>query len=182
MDATTQTNDTKAHRIVIVGGGAGGLELAVRLGNKLGRHGRAQVILVDSSLIHVWKPLLHEVAAGTLDSHEDAIEFLAQARRHFFRFSLGRMVGLDRAGKRIHLAAITNQQGFEVAPPRELGYDTLIIAIGGQVNDFIICARSSSTPRSSKAGSGSVSSAPAPPASSWPPSYTRPASNSSAWD
>src|SRR5665213_2448151 len=54
------------HRIVIIGGGAGGLELATRLGNTLGASGRAQVTLVDRSETHMWKPLLHEVAAGSL--------------------------------------------------------------------------------------------------------------------
>ena len=56
------------HRIVIVGGGAGGLELATRLGNRSGKAGRAQVTLVDRCAVHVWKPLLHEVAAGSLDT------------------------------------------------------------------------------------------------------------------
>src|ERR1700682_4394907 len=85
------------HRIVIVGGGAGGLELAVRLGDTVGRRRRAEVTLVDTTLTHLWKPLLHEVAAGTLDSHADAIEFLAQARSHHFGFRLGRMDGRDGA-------------------------------------------------------------------------------------
>jgi len=59
------------HRVVVVGGGAGGLELATRLGRKLGRKGRARITLVDRAWTHMWKPLLHEVAAGTLDVHED---------------------------------------------------------------------------------------------------------------
>lgn len=124
------------HRIVIVGGGAGGLELAVRLGDTLGRRRRAEVTLVDTSLTHLWKPLLHEVAAGTLDSHADAIEFLAQARAHHFRFRLGRMDGLDRARKEIRMVAIVDDQGIEVAPSRALAYDTLVIAVGGTANDF----------------------------------------------
>ena len=124
------------HRIVVVGGGAGGLELTVRLGDTLGRHRRAEVTLVDATLTHLWKPLLHEVAAGTLDSHADAIEFLAQARAHHFRFRLGRMVGLDRARKEIRVAAIVDEAGIEVAQPRALAYDTLVIAVGGTANDF----------------------------------------------
>lgn len=54
-----------SHRIVIVGGGAGGLELATRLGKTLGKRGTASVMLVDANLTHIWKPLLHEVAAGS---------------------------------------------------------------------------------------------------------------------
>jgi NADH dehydrogenase len=124
------------HRIVIVGGGAGGLELAVRLGDTLGRRRQAEITLVDTALTHLWKPLLHEVAAGTLDSHADAIEFLAQARAHHFRFRLGRLDGLDRARKEIRLAAIVDEEGIEVASPRAVGYDTLVIAVGGTANDF----------------------------------------------
>ncbi|HEX9645992.1 MAG TPA: NAD(P)/FAD-dependent oxidoreductase [Alphaproteobacteria bacterium] len=125
-----------AQRIVIVGGGAGGLELAIRLGDSLGRRERAEVTLVDTSLTHLWKPLLHEVAAGTLDSHEDAIEFLAQARAHRFRFRLGRLEGLDRGAKQVRLGAITDRDGIELAPARSLAYDILVIAVGGTVNDF----------------------------------------------
>ena len=52
------------HRIVVVGGGAAGLELVTRLGDRLDRHRRASVTLVESARTHLWKPLLHEVAAG----------------------------------------------------------------------------------------------------------------------
>ena len=55
------------HRIVVVGGGAGGLELVTRLGDQLGRRGMADVTLIERSRTHLWKPLLHEVAAGSLD-------------------------------------------------------------------------------------------------------------------
>ena len=55
------------HRIVIVGGGAGGLELATRLGDGLGRKGRAEITLIDRARSHIWKPKLHEVAAGSMD-------------------------------------------------------------------------------------------------------------------
>src|SRR4029077_5070132 len=53
---TTATQTKNMHRIVIVGGGAGGLELATRLGDKLGRRKRALVTLVDKSRTHLWKP------------------------------------------------------------------------------------------------------------------------------
>src|SRR5689334_20773151 len=48
--------------IVVVGGGAAGLELVTLLGNRLGRRGRANVALVECTRAHLWKPLLHEVA------------------------------------------------------------------------------------------------------------------------
>ena len=58
-------------RIVVVGGGAGGLELVTRLGHKLGRRKQAEIVLVDRNPTHIWKPLLHEVATGVLDSGLD---------------------------------------------------------------------------------------------------------------
>jgi NADH dehydrogenase FAD-containing subunit len=51
------------HRVVIVGGGAGGLELATRLGDTLGRRRQADITLIDCKRTHVWKPKLHEIAA-----------------------------------------------------------------------------------------------------------------------
>jgi len=44
--------------------GAGGCELVTRLGDTLGRRGVADVTLIDKSRTDLWKPLLHEVAAG----------------------------------------------------------------------------------------------------------------------
>jgi len=122
--------------VVIVGGGAGGLELASRLGRTLGRRRRAHVSLVDSSLTHLWKPLLHEVAAGTLNSYEDALEYLAQARWRGFEFRLGRFQGLDRKNKLIHLASTLGTDDEVIIPERTLPYDLLVIAIGSVTNDF----------------------------------------------
>jgi NADH dehydrogenase len=124
------------HRIVIVGGGAGGLVLATKLGHRLGRRGRAKVTLIDASLTHVWKPLLHEVAVGTLDSHKDDVIFLGHAKGHGFTFQQGRMDGLDRSRRLVRLAPIVDQDGREVIPRRTIGYDTLVIAVGGICNDF----------------------------------------------
>lgn len=132
------------HRIVIVGGGAGGLELAARLGDACGLHrsrrhrsrGSAEIILVDAALTHLWKPLLHEVAAGTLAPQEGRLDFLQQAREHHFRFHLGRLEAVERARRRIWLAPLVDEEGMEIAPRRPLAYDTLVIAIGAIDNDF----------------------------------------------
>lgn len=124
------------HHIVVVGGGAGGLVLATKLGRWLGRKGRARITLIDASLTHVWKPLLHEVAVGTLDSHKDDVLFLSHAKNHGFRFQQGRMDGLDRARRLVHLAPILDNDGGEVIPRRTMAYDTLVIATGGICNDF----------------------------------------------
>ena len=128
--------NTNIHRIVIVGGGAGGLELAVRLGKKLGKRNKASITLVDASPTHLWKPLLHQVAAGTLDSHRDTREYFVLAHNHHFHFRLGRMEGLNRAAKQLMLAAVKDENGEELLPCSALSYDTLIIAIGSQSNDF----------------------------------------------
>lgn len=124
------------HRITIVGGGAGGLELAVSLGKKLGKKGKAHVTLVDAERTHIWKPLLHQVAAGTLDSHADELEYLALARNHCFHFRLGRMDSLNRQKKEIYLAPIYDEDGEEILPRQAIAYDTLVLALGSQTNDF----------------------------------------------
>lgn len=122
--------------IIVVGGGAGGLELVTKLGKKLGKRNKARVTLVDATRTHIWKPLLHEVAAGTLDSNEDAIEYMAQATYSGFRFLLGRMIGLDRARKQILLDAIHNELDEEIIPCRSVPYDILVVAVGSVCNDF----------------------------------------------
>lgn len=127
---------TGPHRVVIVGGGAGGLELAARLGNHAGRRGEAEVVLVDPALTHLWKPLLHEVAAGTLGPEENEFDYLQQARQHHFRFHLGSLAGLDRENKEVWLEPLKDEEGNEVAPRRCLWYDTLVLAIGCIDNDF----------------------------------------------
>ena len=127
---------TDFHRIVIVGGGAGGIELATRLGDGLGRRGRAAVTLVDRSRTHLWKPLLHEFAAGSMDLDDHALDYLAQARWHHFRFQLGEMDGLDRRRRVVKVAATLDQDGRELIPRREIPYDTLVIAVGSHTNDF----------------------------------------------
>ena len=126
----------KRHHIVIVGGGAGGLELVTSLGNKLGRKHKADITLIDEELTHVWKPLLHEVAAGTVDSYEDNLDYLAQAHWHHFRFRLGRMDGLNRDKREVYLAPTLDNSGNEIVPRRIFSYDTLIMAVGSVSNDF----------------------------------------------
>lgn len=123
------------HKILIVGGGAAGLELATELGQKLGKTGKAEVTLLDAASTHIWKPLLHEVASGTLAEAEE-IEYLSQAYRNHFRFLFGRMEGLDRGNKEVIVAAITNKKGVELVPQRRVKYDTLVMAVGSVSNTF----------------------------------------------
>ncbi|HEX3210866.1 MAG TPA: NAD(P)/FAD-dependent oxidoreductase [Geminicoccaceae bacterium] len=134
--ASTASPAALAHHIIVVGGGAGGLVLATRLGDRLGRRGQARVTLVDCGLTHIWKPLLHEVAAGTLAAEGDGLDYFAHARRHHFAFELGRMSGLDRAAREIILDPVAGPDGAEGGPRRRLGYDTLVLAVGSSINDF----------------------------------------------
>ncbi|MGB2537482.1 NAD(P)/FAD-dependent oxidoreductase [Hafnia paralvei] len=123
-------------KIVIVGGGAGGLELATSLGHKLGRKDKAEIILIDRNHSHLWKPLLHEVATGSLDDGVDALSYLAHARNHHFTFQLGSLTNIDRAAQQLTLADIRDEQGEVLVPQRELSYDILVMALGSTSNDF----------------------------------------------
>src|SRR5271165_1078453 len=95
--AETAVPSGNLHRFVVVGGGAGGLELVTRLGDTLGRHDRADIALVEKARTHVWKPLLHEVAAGSMDISRHELDYLAQAYWHGFRFRFGEMIRLGRS-------------------------------------------------------------------------------------
>jgi NADH:ubiquinone reductase (H+-translocating) len=128
--------DSELHKIVIVGGGAGGLELATRLGDSLGKRKQADITLIDSTRTHVWKPLLHEIAAGSMDPDKHELDYLAQAHWHHFHFRLGRMDKLDRAKKEVSLAPFYDEEGNEVIARRHFRYDTLVIAVGSTTNDF----------------------------------------------
>ena len=92
--------------------------------------------MVEPARTHLWKPLLHEVAAGSLDLDDHALDYLAQAHWHHFRYRIGEMIGLDRAGKRVLLAPSYDDEGRLVTPERSFPYDTLVIAVGCRSNDF----------------------------------------------
>ena len=122
--------------IVIVGGGAGGLELATRLGDTMGRKGRARVILVDRSPTHFWKPLLHTVASGKRDPQVFQIEYSAQAAEHGFTFMHAELRSVDRAARVLELAPCLSDDVGEVRAARNLGYTTLVLALGAVTNFY----------------------------------------------
>ena len=136
MQTTSPAAGPQPHRIVVVGGGAGGLELATKLGDQLARSGKAHVTLVDRNATHLWKPLLHEVAAGSMDIHAHQLDYLAQARWHHFTFALGALTGLDREQRAVLVGPVRDDEGTEVLPARRLAYDTLVLALGSESNDF----------------------------------------------
>ena len=126
----------KRPHIIVVGGGAGGLELATRLGDTYGRRKTADITLIDRGRTHVWKPLLHEIAAGSMDIDRHQLDYLAQAHWHGFTYRFGEMTGIDRANKKVNLAATFDEEGRPITPERSFTYDILVIAIGSVSNDF----------------------------------------------
>jgi NADH dehydrogenase len=131
-----QGQETSLHRVLIVGGGAAGLELATQLGDSLGRKGRASISLLDKTRVHVWKPHLHEIASGALDIDVDSVEYFAHAHAHHYRFRVGAMSGLNRKKRQVFVEPTLDEHGRQLIPPRVLGYDTLIVAVGSVGNDF----------------------------------------------
>jgi NADH dehydrogenase FAD-containing subunit len=181
-------------QFVIVGGGAGGLELACKLGRKLGPEA---VMLVDSRLFHIWKPSLHEVAAGTLDVHQEGLSYQMLAHDNGFTFVYGPMLALDAQQRLLTVGAIASE-GEEILPQRQVRFDQLVIAVGSVANHFGVPGAAEHTislnatedaerfrltllklltlaePGPTAAWTWS-SSAAAPPASSWRPSCAKPA-------
>lgn len=123
-------------KIVVVGGGAGGLELVTRLSKTLGKKKLAEVILVDRSRTHVWKPLLHEVAAGIINKASDGVDYRMHAAQHHYQFQLGNMSHIDRENQSIYLDPLYDDDGEEILPERTVEYDYLVLAFGSVTNDF----------------------------------------------
>lgn len=132
----SQSGVSSLPHIVVVGGGAGGLELVTRLGRTLGKRKRARITLIDGNMTHIWKPLLHEVAAGSLNATEEELNYVAQAKWNHFSFQLGCMTGVDRERRQVQLAPIKDENGDALIPARELSYDYLVVAVGSNTNDF----------------------------------------------
>ena len=122
--------------IIVVGGGAGGLELATKLGDTFGKRGQARITLVDRSRTHLWKPLLHVVAAGAIRRSQHELNYLAQAHWHDFTYRFGEVIGIDRAEKNLIIGEMRDDEGRVITPECRLPYDTLVMAVGSVTNDF----------------------------------------------
>ncbi|ARV74895.1 NAD(P)/FAD-dependent oxidoreductase [Vibrio campbellii] len=116
---------------VVVGGGAAGLEMVTRLASSFSSKSGHTVTLVEPSSHHLWKPRLHEIAAGTFDNELDSVAFRLHAACHGYQYVQARMSGLDRANKTITVSA-------EFSPEQTLKFDYLVIAVGAISNDFKI--------------------------------------------
>ncbi|MGF1619850.1 MAG: NAD(P)/FAD-dependent oxidoreductase [Rhodomicrobiaceae bacterium] len=124
-------------RIVICGGGAAGVVLASTLARQNRRGQKFAVSLVDPDASHVWKPLLHEFAAGSSETSLHKMDYIALARRHGFFFSQGSLKEIDRESKMVLLGEAHDETGVEIAPDgRRLPYDYLVVAVGGVTDDF----------------------------------------------
>lgn len=120
--------------IVIVGGGAGGLELVVGLAKKYRKNKLYKVILVDKEKTHIWKPHLHEIASGLLSKHTEQLDYLHLANKFCFEFVWGEMCELNKETKTITLKPKCNNEGSEIIPERKIIYDNLVIGIGSSSN------------------------------------------------
>jgi NADH dehydrogenase len=110
----------KPHRVVVVGGGFGGLLVA----QSLKRPG-IEVTVVDRRNFHLFQPLLYQVATGGLSPANIASPFRAILKKHKnVRVLLGEVIDIDVKG---HLAVLR-----DCAIP----YDTLIVATGSQHHYF----------------------------------------------
>ena len=122
-------------QIVVVGGGAGGLQLAARLAARYGRE-KFDIILLERNRTHIWKPLLHEVAAGSLDANLDEVGYGAHAHRWGYRYFQGTLKGIDREKRQVIVAPLLDVDGSELMGEHRIRYDYLVLAIGSVSNDF----------------------------------------------
>ncbi|PSJ41916.1 NAD(P)/FAD-dependent oxidoreductase [Allosphingosinicella deserti] len=122
-------------QIVVVGGGAGGLELVRKLGARYGRR-RHDIILVEKNRTHIWKPLLHEVAAGSLDANLDEVGYRSHCHRWGYRFFCGTFAGIDRSAREVIIAPLRDEDGSELIGEHRIRYDHLVLALGAVSNDF----------------------------------------------
>ncbi len=130
------SNMTLKTQIVVVGGGAGGLELMTRLARKYGRSADFDLILVERNRTHIWKPLLHEVAAGSLDANLDEVGYSSHGHRWGYRYFKGTLEDIDRAAGQIVIAPILDEDSTEIMGRHRIRYDYLVLAVGSVSNDF----------------------------------------------
>ena len=125
----------KKTQIVVVGGGAAGLELVRKLGARYGRK-HHDIILIERNRTHIWKPLLHEVAAGSLDANLDEVGYRNHCHRWRYRYFFGSLAGIDREKREVTMAPLLDEDGTELMGAHAIRYDYLVLAVGSVTNDF----------------------------------------------
>src|SRR5712691_1453817 len=115
------------HRVVILGGGFGGLAAAQKL-----KRGPVEVTLIDRRNFHLFQPLLYQVATGALSPGEIAAPLRGVFKRdQNVRVVLGAVTGFDLAGRRVLVNGLPN-----ASETRAIPYDSLVIAAGSSYSYF----------------------------------------------
>ncbi|MBV8216882.1 MAG: NAD(P)/FAD-dependent oxidoreductase [Solirubrobacterales bacterium] len=121
------STSTGKHRVVVVGGGFGGLQAVEKL-----RRGPVDVTLIDRRNFHLFQPLTYQVATGALSPGEIAYPLRAIFKRHSnVRVMLAEVADVDLASNQVHLQSVG-----EVTAPASVPYDTLIVAGGSAYSYF----------------------------------------------
>ena len=115
-------------KILILGGGFGGMYAALRLENTLARDADIEVTIVSRDNFFLFTPMLHEVAASDLDVTDIVTPLRSMFRR--VRFFAGEVKSIDLPNKRV-----TVSHGYE-PHNHDLDYDYLLIALGSTTNLF----------------------------------------------
>jgi NADH dehydrogenase len=115
-------HDGSVHRVVIVGGGFGGLRAARAL-----RHAPVEVTLIDRRNFHLFQPLLYQVATGSLSPGEIATPLRAVLRRQAnARVLLGTVTDVDLNARNLHVDPMLTGASAGIS------YDTLVVATGAR--------------------------------------------------
>jgi NADH dehydrogenase len=123
-DAATASHK---HRVVVVGGGFGGLQAVLKL-----RRAPVEVTLVDRRNFHLFQPLTYQVATGALSPGEIAYPLRAIFKRHGnVRVLLAEVSDFDLQAHELHLRSVG-----DVPAPATIGYDTLIVGGGSRYSYF----------------------------------------------
>lgn len=117
-------------KILILGGGFGGMYAALRLEKTLARDADIEVTIVSRDNFFLFTPMLHEVAASDLEVTDIVTPLRAMLRR--VKFFAGEVESIDLAAKRV-----TVSHGYE-QHDHELEYDYLLIALGSTTNFFML--------------------------------------------
>jgi NADH:ubiquinone reductase (H+-translocating) len=121
------STDAPKHRVVVIGGGFGGLQAVQKL-----HPGPVDVTLIDRRNFHLFQPLTYQVATGALDAGEIAYPIRGIFKRHSnVRVLLAEAADFDLDARQVHLRSVG-----EVPAPPSVPYDTLIVAGGSAYSYF----------------------------------------------
>jgi NADH dehydrogenase len=122
-----RAHSSDPHRVVVVGGGFGGLQAAVKL-----RRAPVEVTLVDRRNFHLFQPLTYQVATGALSPGEIAYPLRAIFKRDpNVRVVLAEVADVDLEARQVEL-----RPAGGIPTPARIRYDTLILAGGSSYSYF----------------------------------------------